>query len=292
MALKKGNGPGTAGAPSGDEPDAKDGKGRTARSGTGGKSKALSKTKPKASTRAGVVPRVAGAGRKDAAKAPLPPTRKGSRTRDKLKAAALRALEVNGYRSLRLTDIAREAKVNISLVYHYFQDKSDLVFEALRDVVSIRQVIEADESRPHEPFAALFYANKRFADFYKTRPGIVRSLVHFDEENPEFHALYAEVNHTWMERIAETMQKRSGGHTLTETEALSVAYALGNMVEKFLFDLYVDRNPKLAAAFPTTDDAARFLAILWYRALYLQNPATADLANFEKFSAFRLTTAS
>lgn len=257
----------------------------TVETGGTGRSRRVS---PRNGARAGVVPRAVGAGRKAVAKASLPPTRKGSLTRNKLKAAALRALELKGYRSLRLTDIAREADVNISLVYHYFQDKADLVFEALRDVVSIRQVIEADEGRPRDSFPALVYANKRFADFYQAHPGLVRSLVHFDEENPEFHALYAEINQSWMERIAENIQKRSNGTNLSAAEAFPIAYAVGSMVEKFLFDLYVERNPELSASFPTTDDAARFLAILWYRALHLEAPTTAEIGPFEKLGQLRL----
>lgn len=226
--------------------------------------------------------------RREPAKAATPPTRKGSRTRERLKAAALTVLEKKGYRSLRLSDIAQEANVNISLVYHYFQDKADLVFEALRDVVNVRHRILSDDERPHGPFAALFYANKRFADFYQQNPGLVRSLLHFDEENPEFHHLYEEVKHTWLDYVAFKMHKRWGGIKLTSEEIFPISYALGAMVEKFLFDLYVERQPKLLQSFPTSTDAGRFLAILWYRAFYLTNPSADDLASFVKFSELKL----
>lgn len=217
-----------------------------------------------------------------------PLTRKGTRSREKLKAAALRALESNGYRNLRLTDIAREANVNISLVYHYFRDKSALVFEALCDVIDVRRVIESDPDRPHEPFAALHYANRLFADFYRAHPGLIRSLIHFDEEHPEFHELYARVNREWSERIASTIQKRCPDAGLSAGEALATAYAMGGMVEKFLFEYYVDRNPNLRPVFKDSDEVARFLAILWYRAIYLHNPEAAELGPHEKFARLAL----
>ncbi len=218
-----------------------------------------------------------------------PPTRKGTQSRDKLKAAALRALEIHGYRNLRLTDIAREANVNISLVYHYFRDKSALVFEALREVVDVRRVIESDPGRPHEPFAALHYANKLFADFYRKHPGLIRALIHFDEEHPEFHELYARVNREWCERIAMTIQKRCPDAGLTDGEALATAYAISGLVEKFLFEYYVERNPALRPVFKDTDEVARFLAILWYRAIYLQNPDPSDLGPHAKFARLALS---
>lgn len=217
-----------------------------------------------------------------------PPTRKGTRSREKLKAAALRALERNGYRNLRLTDIAREADVNISLVYHYFRDKSALVFEALCDVIDVRRVIDSDPNRPHEPFAALHYANKLFAEFYRKHPGLIRSLIHFDEEHPEFHELYAKVNREWSERIARTIQKRCPDAGLTDGEAMATAYAMGGMVEKFLFEYYVERNPDLRPVFRNSDEVARFLAILWYRAIYLSNPDQADLGPHARFARLAL----
>ncbi len=243
----------------------------------------------RAGDRAAIAQPMARVRRMETGKAQVPPTRKGSKSRDNLKAAALRALEDKGYRNLRLTDIAKEAKVNISLVYHYFHDKADLVYEALRDVVNVRAVIDSDDNRPHDPFMSLFYANKLFADFYHSRPGLIRSLVHFDEEHPQFHSLYSDINRNWCTRIAQTIQKRCPDADLTQPEAIALAYAMGSMVDKFLFELYVERNVDLATALPTTEHTTYFLTILWYRALYLKNPSTAELGPFKKLSKLKLT---
>ncbi len=238
--------------------------------------------------RAGVVARLKRP-RRTLAKASVPPTRKGSKSRDNLKAAALRALEHKGYRALRLNDIAKEADVNISLVYHYFHDKADLVFQALRDVIDIRTAIEGDPARPHEPFAALYHANLLFASFYRDHPGLIRALVHFDEEHPEFHDLYSRVNRDWNQRIAETIRRRCPDAMLSDGEALAVAFAVGGMVDKFLFEVYVERNPVLLAELPTPEDVARFLTFMWFRAIYLRNPSTADIGKFGKLARMALS---
>lgn len=246
------------------------------------------KSDGKRSRRAGISPASAAPRRKSGAIPSPPPTRKGAQSRENLKAAALRALEQKGYRSLRLTDIAREADVNISLVYHYFRDKAHLVFEALKDLIDMGQILPAEEERPTDPFEALFQANRMFAEFYRDRPGLMRAIVHFDEEHPEFHALYRDGNRTWMHRIAQNIMKRCPGAALTEGEAVTVAYAIGGMADKFLFELYVERIPDLVKEFDNINKAARFLSILWYRALYLDNPPPEQTKGFEKLATLRL----
>lgn len=209
-----------------------------------------------------------------------PPTRKGSRSRENLKAAALRALERIGYRSLRLADIAEEAGVNISLVYHYYQDKAHLVFESLRDVVDIRGRVEDDPKRPRDPFNAIYHANLLFAKFYRDHPGLVRAVQHFNEEHPEFYSIYSRAWNDWNHRIGETIARRFENTELSEDEAVAVAFALGGMVDKFLFETFVERKPSLLAIFPQPEDAARMLAVMWYRALYLKNPDAEEVGRF------------
>ena len=62
-----------------------------------------------------------------------------------------------------------------------------------------------------------------------------------------------------------------------------VAYALGGMLDSFLFEMYVDGNPLLQQAFRGTHEVALFLAILWYRQIYLRNPPTERLGEFQGF---------
>lgn len=221
-----------------------------------------------------------------------PPTRKGSRSRENLKAAALKALERSGYRSLRLTDIAEEAGVNISLVYHYFQDKAHLVFEALKDVINIRGAVEGDENRPHDAFNAVYHANLLFAKFYREHPGLVRAVEHFDEEHPEFHDIYSRASNDWNHRIAETIARRFVDAGVSERDAVAVAFALGGMVDKFLFETFVERNPSLLNILPTPEDAARMLAVLWHRALYLKNPSEEEMGRFASLAHLGATPAS
>lgn len=66
--------------------------------------------------------------------------------------------------------------------------------------------------------------------------------------------------------------------------ARALAELLNGCVKSFLTDIYVIRKPSLAQTFKSEDEVARFLAIFWWRALFLGNPQPSDLEPFDEFS--------
>jgi AcrR family transcriptional regulator len=209
-----------------------------------------------------------------------PATKRGAETRERLKQAAVVVLERSGYRALRLQDIAEEAGVNMSLLYHYFSGKADLTREILSELLdSMSKPVDL----PSDPFESILAANRIVVETYRSAPGLMRCLLHLDEEEIDFAALYRDVSLQWSKRVAVKITKLIPGNRLTEGQRLMVAYALGGMVDAFLFELYVDRNPNLQKEFAEPDDAARFLAIMWFRALYAKNPVPANLGSFTGF---------
>ena len=58
---------------------------------------------------------------------------------DALMASALKLVKQQGYRRVRLEDIAADAGVSKATVYHYFANKDDLITRALSERVAERQ---------------------------------------------------------------------------------------------------------------------------------------------------------
>jgi len=58
---------------------------------------------------------------------------------DTLMASALKLVKQHGYRRVRLEDIAADAGVSKATVYHYFDNKDDLITRALSERVAERQ---------------------------------------------------------------------------------------------------------------------------------------------------------
>jgi AcrR family transcriptional regulator len=120
-------------------------------------------------------------------KPPPPITKRGNRTRELLKEAAARVLERVGYRAMRLADIAAEADVNVSLVYHYFSGKADITHEILTELIE-KQIAQEASTRPHgdDVFDRIVTANLVTVEAYAQTPGLMRCLLQLDEEAPEF----------------------------------------------------------------------------------------------------------
>jgi AcrR family transcriptional regulator len=221
---------------------------------------------------------------------PLPPiTVRGNRTRDRLKDAAAKVLERVGYRAMRLADIADEADVNVSLFYHYFSGKSDITREILTELLDSRLTTgEVAGERSRDAFDTIVEANLITVETYADTPGLMRCLLHFDEEEAEFSRLYRKVSLDWNRRVARAIAKRCPDAPLSEAQRLMIAYALGGMIDNFLFEMYVDRNQLLIDAFKGTRDVAVFLAILWFRALYCADPPAEKLGAFRGMAELRL----
>lgn len=210
--------------------------------------------------------------------------------REHLKKAASRVLGRIGYRAMRLADIADEADVNVSLFYHYFSSKADITREILTELLEsgIKRASETRAPTPQDPFDAILNANLVTVDTYASTPGLMRCLLHFDEEATEFSELYRKVSLDWNRRVARDLARRIPDASLSDKQRLMIAYALGGMVDNFLFDLYVDRNPVLAESFKEIHEVAVFLSILWYRSIYLINPPASRLQGFSGFLSLTL----
>ena len=221
-----------------------------------------------------------------------PQTQRGNQTRDRLKEAAIRVLERIGYRAMRLSDIAVEAGVNVSLLYHYFSGKADLTHEILVELLDRHRPHDAEVPATNDHFEAIMRANRVVVSTYARAPGLMRCLLHFDEEEAEFSVLYSKVSADWSLRIARDIARRYPGAEMPEEQRLLIAYALGGMIDNFLFELYVDRNPAISSSFKSEEDVARFLAILWYRALYLANPPVEKMEGYEGFASLKLSAKS
>jgi TetR/AcrR family transcriptional regulator, ethionamide resistance regulator len=222
--------------------------------------------------------------------APTPPaTKRGIATRQRLKDAAILVLEREGYRNMRLQDVAEQADVNFSLFYHYFASKAELTHEILTEFIDSFLTPEARGILPSDPFLTLYASNKAMADVYARSPGLMRCLLHFDEEESRFSDIFRRVSRDWHRKIARSMHRRFPDVPADENLLLMVAYTLGGMIDGFLFERFVDRNPLLVEAFPDSSSAARFLAIMWYRAIYLANPDTEQLGEFSSLQMLSLT---
>lgn len=218
----------------------------------------------------------------------LPRTRKGLETRERLIDAATSMVNRIGYQDLRLADIAAEAEVPSSLIYRYFKGKPQIVLAALARLRDQVQALLAADN-PGSPFDRILDKNRQIIDLYAGNPGLLRCIISFSSDEPEFHQLFREMSQRWNQAIVRSIARHFPDARVKEGERLMLAHALCSLVDNFVYECLVLRSPILAPVFDDNrDDMALFVSLLWYRALFLSNPPLDRMGRFVALAGFRL----
>lgn len=198
--------------------------------------------------------------------------RKGERTRDRLTAAAARQLETVGYRDLRVTDINEEAGVSNALFYVYFKNKQEITHEVLEGFLKLLGTQQSPERPPSTSLAERLYrGNLDYCRCFIANPGLMRCLIQFGDEIPEFGRLWSDWNDRWIQRAMNALAKDEPALNSTEELRLAIS-GLGLMVDGLLRQIFVEGHGVLRSSADSLgrnpEALALFLTRLWYRALY------------------------
>lgn len=206
---------------------------------------------------------------------------KGERTRFRLKIAAISALAENGYQDLKVSDICRRAHVALGTFYIYFTDKSVIAAEALLDFGDALYLQAQSAARGSSDYQAILLTNQFFAAAYQRNCGLVRCLIQLEDLVPDFRQRWRERRLYWIKKIAASMARRSSHPEIPDTLFMQIAYALEGMVFQYLYDVFVRQEPILQRHAGSSEHIADLLSVLWYRAVYLEDPP-AELVKHAK----------
>lgn len=204
---------------------------------------------------------------------------RGNKAREKLKTAAMKALEKVGYNQLRVIDVTEEAGVAAGLFYHYFDDLKTLTLEVLTDFLERFTEIEPGKSVENkDDLFSLYLRHFELAvDNYSRHPGLMRCLLQFSDEVPEFHERRRESTQHQMNWLARALPKMFPDSQLAEEEAMLMVCALAGTSEILLRNYYISREPALRACKLNNAEMAEFLTIMFYRGLMLESPPREKL---------------
>jgi len=197
-----------------------------------------------------------------------PELRKVARTRLRLLAAAADLLNKrDDVAALRVADIARQAGVAHGTFYRYFADVPAIVEEAVAVFAEFQRQRLSDVrdgapgSRDRVRATTLAYVG-----IFRVNAGMMRCLMGLGADSRHYRARFHELNRDWNRRVAQAIAANRGD---TSSEAmLPTAYALGGMIDEFLAQLYLRRDPALAAMAEDAEAVADLLSALWYRGAY------------------------
>lgn len=195
--------------------------------------------------------------------ADAPDIRKIERTRLRLLASMATLLsEGTELVDLRVADVVEKAGLAHGTFYRYFVDLPAAIESLAGDfaVFLYEQLSNAkigdSGSRERVKFATLTYVK-----IFRANTGLMNCLKSLRREDTTFRKAYIELNHGWNMRMAAAIARRRG--TSSQSSVLPIAYALGGMMDEFLTQLLLRKDPALAHLADNDDTVAELLTDLW-----------------------------
>ncbi len=216
-------------------------------------------------------------------------TKKGSKAREKIKAAALVLFETHSYKELRVVDITKEAGVATGLFYHYFKDLPSLAQEVLEGFVGKLAEAEAIEEgiAKGDWYARIYAYNSVAVNGYASHPGLMRSLFQLADDNAEFSSM---LRNNFVEQLmwlVDVMPHLFPEAELNQQQRLLVIYSLAASSEVLLRDYFVNQVNALSEQELNAEQLTELLSVMFYRGLFLENPPADRLKHFPEMTLMR-----
>lgn len=213
---------------------------------------------------------------------------KGARTRLRLMSAAARVMEEVGFHGMRVSDVCGNAGVSQGTFYLYFRDKTEIASAVLVDFNERGLELLRRQGPRDRAWDAILESVRIMARLYRLNPGLTRCLFQISDDTPEFGEILRRFNAVWLRSVARSMARRCGLDESAGAMPLFASYALAAMVDQFLVQLYVTRDPQVVALVENEDHAVEALAALWYRAAYRADPPEGALTYSRALADFEL----
>jgi len=204
---------------------------------------------------------------------------RGEQARARLKEAAARVLERVGYRQMRVVDVTGEAGVAAGLFYHYFPDLESLTVEVLADFMRRFEAIEDIERGVSKGdwYGRMYAHNRLVVESYASNPGIMRCMVQVGDEQPGFGELWRSSYHRRLELFVRALPRLFPAAALSTAQAQLVTTLLAGIGEHLLSEYYIVRTPELRALELDAEALTEWISVMFYRALFLENPPAGRL---------------
>ncbi len=210
---------------------------------------------------------------------------KGERTRFRLKLAAIEALEATGFNDLKVSDVCTGASVSQGTFYVYYPDKTAIASDVLLEFGEALHTHARLTARGSSDYEAILRTNQFFVSAYRLNAPLVRCLIQLEDQIPAFRDQWRNQRLLWIEKIAISITRRSGHPETPKNVGMQVAYALEGMVFQYLYEIFVRQEPLLSQYAGKPEHIADLLSVLWYRAVYCEDPPRSQVEHAQQVLA-------
>jgi AcrR family transcriptional regulator len=201
-------------------------------------------------------------------------SRKAQLTRDRIKSAALAALNERGYRNLHIADVTSKAEVASGLFYRYFRDLRHVTHELCGDLfrdLNCRAQLVSFELHPYDWIYEMhLIAGQSFAD----NPGLLACMFELPGEFEEFGDVWKSSAHMWNMQVATFLQEVA---QLPGNSAKQMAFVLGAMAEGIYYQALIRHTSDITKIGDSPATLADIIAVIWYRTIFFENPPATKI---------------
>lgn len=198
------------------------------------------------------------------ARAEDPGLRKTERTRLRLLASIATALMSGVERTdLKVADVTRGASLAHGTFYRYFADMRAATAALIEDFSAfVQERIASARDGETGSRARVLGATLLYARLFRRNAGLMRCLIGLTGETASFARSYQRLNRDWYGRVAAAIARRRSGEEQPH-DVLPAAYALGGMIDEFLTQIYLRKDPALLHLSDQEEKIAELLTDLW-----------------------------
>lgn len=196
--------------------------------------------------------------------------RKTERTRMRLLAAVAGEIMAGVERGdLRVSSVTAAAGLAHGTFYRYFPDMPAASEALVQEFARFIHGRLAD-ARQGEPGSRerVRSATLAYTRLYRRNAPLMRCLIGLGTGDTASAASYRALNRAWYGRMAAAIARRRGGRADRAEALLPTAYALGGMIDEFLAQLYLRKDPALKHLAAREEAVADLLTDLWSLGAY------------------------
>ncbi|HEY8383765.1 MAG TPA: TetR/AcrR family transcriptional regulator [Microvirga sp.] len=196
--------------------------------------------------------------------------RKTERTRARLRLAALEVLEREGWHALSVERITDALGLARGTFYRYYSDRDAIVLDVVSAFEEALVTHAPKARRAADVYARIITFNTYYVEVFRLNADLFRAILQLRHSAPAFRSRGQQLNHQWAQRIIRSLQGQS--HGASEPGLRVLIYAMQSMVDDLLKQVFIDRNAHLQDFADTPEDLARYLSVIWHRAVFAADP--------------------
>lgn len=169
-----------------------------------------------------------------------PQTARAIDSRERVKAAARRVFQREGFTESRVNEIAAEAGVAVGTLYRYFCDKREILLELFQDFYQTLYVSSRSPWEPSDLSGGVYETTVRYFKLYSENADLYSDMGQLMQNDREAAEIFHSARKLFYDRIYRALERWKVVRAVRPDVDSNVAAALlGGMTEQYAYLAYV-----------------------------------------------------